>query len=145
MKKFWIVIGVVAAILAILFIATQTKKELMEIKIGAIFALTGDAAPYGERAKRGVELALEEINKGGIKGRKIKITYEDSQGNPQKAVSAFLKLINLDKVKFILGPLSTTEVLAIAPMAEKEKILILTPTASAPQITKAGDYIFRNC
>ncbi len=146
MKKIWIVITIIAVVaLAIVLTVTQTKKKPEEIKIGAILPLTGDAAPYGERAKRGVEFALEEINKKGIKGNRIKIIYEDSQGNPQKAVSAFLKLINLDKVKFILGPLSTTEVLSIAPMAEKEKILILTPTASAPQITKAGDYIFRNC
>lgn len=121
------------------------KKEEKEIKIGAIFALTGDAAMYGERAKRGVELALEEINKEDVRGRKINIVYEDSQGDSQKAVSAFQKLVELNKVKFIIGPLSSSEVLSIAPIAEKKKVIILTPTSSAPQITDAGDYIFRNC
>ena len=121
------------------------KKEEEEVKIGAIFALTGDAAMYGERAKRGVELALEEINKEGIRGSKINIVYEDSQGDSQKAVSAFQKLVELDKVTFIIGPLSSSEVLSIAPIAEKKKVIILTPTSSAPQITYAGDYIFRNC
>jgi branched-chain amino acid transport system substrate-binding protein len=146
MKKLWIGIGVVVVVvLAIVFIVTQTKKEPGEVKIGTIFALTGDAAKYGERAKKGVELALEEINaKGGIRRKKVKIIYEDSQGDPQKAVSSFQKLVDIDKVKFIIGPLSSPEVLAIAPIAEKKKVIILTPTASAPQITHAGDYIFRN-
>lgn len=121
------------------------KKEQKEIELGAMLPLTGDYAPWGERSQRALELALEEINKETIRGSKIRIIYEDSPGNPQKAVSAFHKLVELDKVKFILGPLSSAEVLAIAPIAEKEKIIILTPVSSAPQITHAGDYIFRNC
>ena len=145
-RNIWIIIGiVVVVVLAIVLVITQTKKEQEEIKIGAIFALTADAAKYGERSKRGVELALEEINaKGGIRGKNINIIYEDSQGDPQKTVSAFRKLVDIEKVKFIIGPLSSPEVLAIAPIAEKKKVIILTPTASAPMITYAGDYIFRN-
>jgi branched-chain amino acid transport system substrate-binding protein len=145
MKRFFglIIIGLVLS--GLVWTGCQKKAEEKVVKIGAIFALTGDAAMYGERAKRGVELALEEINKEGIREREVNIIYEDSQGDPQKAVSAFQKLVELDKVKFIIGPLSSSEVLSIAPMAEKKKVIILTPTSSAPQITDAGDYIFRNC
>ena len=139
-----IIISIIVASVMVFSFGCAKKKE-KEIKVGAIFALTGDAAMYGERAKRGVELALEEINKEGIREREVNIIYEDSQGDPQKAVSAFQKLVELDKVKFIIGPLSSSEVLSIAPMAEKKKVIILTPTSSAPQITDAGDYIFRNC
>ena len=145
MKKIWIgVLILIIAALAVSLIVTQTKKEPEEIKIGAIFALTGDAAMYGESAKNGLELAIEELNKK-LLDKKITVVYEDNQGDPSKAVSSFQKLADVDKVKYIIGPLGTPEVLAIAPIAEKKKIIILTPTSSGPQLTQAGDYIFRNC
>ena len=145
MKKIWIgVLILIIAALAVSLIVTQTKKEPEEIKIGAIFALTGDAAMYGESAKNGLELAIEELNKK-LLDKKITVVYEDNQGDPSKAVSSFQKLADVDKVKYIIGPLGTPEVLAIAPIAEKRKIIILTPTSSGPQLTQAGDYIFRNC
>ena len=145
MKKIWIgVLILIIAALAVSLIVTQTKKEPEEIKIGAIFALTGDAAMYGESAKNGLELAIEELNKK-LLDKKITVVYEDNQGDPSKAVSSFQKLAYVDKVKYIIGPLGTPEVLAVAPIAEKKKIIILTPTSSGPQLTQAGDYIFRNC
>ena len=121
------------------------KKDGKEIKIGAILTLTGDAAKYGENVKKGIELALQETNaSGGIKGKILKVLYEDSKADPKVAVSAFQKLVTIDKVQIILGPMSSSEVLAVSPLAEKMKIIIFTPTASAPSITNAGDYIFRN-
>ena len=120
------------------------KKE-NEIKIGAILPLTGDAAKYGQNTKNGIDLALEEINrKGGIKGKKVSIICEDSQADPKKAVSVFQKLTTVDKVSFFLGPLASSSVLAVAPIANKKKVIILAPAASSPKITDAGDYIFRN-
>lgn len=146
MKKSWIGIGVVIMVaLVITLVITQTTKEPQEIKIGAMLALTGDYAPWGERSQRGIELALEEVNEEAVGERKIRIIYEDSPGDPQKAVSAFRKLVELDNVKFILGPLSSAETLSIAPIAESKRIVVLTPVSSAPQISYAGDYIFRNC
>ncbi len=121
------------------------KKEEKEIKIGAILTLTGDAAKYGESVKDGIELARQEKNDlGSIKGRQIKIIYEDSKADPKMAVSAFEKLVEINKVHIIIGPMSSSEVLAVAPLAEKRKVILFTPTASAPSITNAGDYIFRN-
>jgi len=121
------------------------KKEPGEIRIGAIFALTGDYAAFGERAKNGVELALEEIKMESAVGSNIEIIYEDSEGDPDKALSAFRRLVEVEGVKLILGPLSSAELLSIAPLAERKEIVVLSPVASAPQITTAGDYIFRNC
>ncbi|MCK4348918.1 MAG: penicillin-binding protein activator [Thermoplasmatales archaeon] len=144
MKRFFslIIIGLVLG--GLVWTGCQKKAEEKVLKVGAILPLTGDGAQYGEKAKRGIELALEDINSKKIIGENIKIIYEDSQGEPQKSVSAFQKLINIDKVKFVLGPATSPEVLSIAPLAERNKVLILTSTASAPEITHAGDYIFRN-
>lgn len=141
MKKFWIIFCtfLVLALIIILFV-TQTKKEPEKIKIGAILPLTGDAAVYGERLKEGVELSkyfFERQTK-----TKVNIQFEDSRLDPKEAVNAFYKL-EQSNIKFIIGPYSSSEVLAIAPIAEKKHILILSPGASSPKITNAGDYIFR--
>ncbi len=139
-------IAFLAVIIAIvIFSVGCVKKEEKEIKIGAILALTGDAAKYGESVKHGIDLAVQGINSsGGIKGKKIQMIYEDSKADPKSAVSSFNKLVEVNKVQIILGPMSSSEVLAMAPLAEKRKIVLFTPTASAPSITNAGDYIFRN-
>lgn len=123
----------------------QPRPEKI-VKIGAVLPLTGDAAKYGQAAKKGIDLALEEINaKGGIRGTKLRIIYEDSQGLPKEAVSALQKLISINKVLAVIGDLLSSNTLAMAPLANREKVVLLSPTSSAPEITLAGDYIFRNC
>lgn len=115
------------------------KKQPEEIKIGAILPLTGDGAKYGEEAKNGIELALEEL-----KDSKIKVFYEDDQGTSSGAVNAFNKLVASVKAPVIIGPMYSSTALAVAPLAEKNKVVILSPSASSPELTKAGDYFFRN-
>ena len=145
-RNIWIGIGIIVVVaLAILLIVTQTKKEPEEIKIGAILPLTGDTAKYGQNTKNGIDLALEELNlNGGIDNHRIYVIYGDSQLDPKKAVSIFQKMITVNKIILFLGPLGSSEVLAVAPIANKKKVIILATAASSPQITNAGDYIFRN-
>lgn len=138
-------IGIVVVVaLAIVLIVTQTKKELGEIKIGAILPLTGDAASWGAMGKEGIDLAIDDINhKGGIKSKKLRVIYEDTRAKPSQGVNAVQKLITVDKVTVIIGDIVSATTLAIAPVAEKNKVVILSPTASAPKISEAGDFIFR--
>lgn len=145
MKKLWIIIGVVVVVtLAVVLFVTQTKKQTNEIRIGAILPLTGDAALYGEISKSAIDLAVEEINsKGGVQGHKISIIYEDSQAKPELAVNAVNKLITVDKVNVIIGPMGSSEVMAIAPILNKKKVVSISPAATSHEITDAGDYIFR--
>lgn len=121
------------------------KKKEKEIKIGGVLPLTGSAAVWGENAKMGLEIALEEVNEaGGVKGKKLKLIIEDSQSDPAKAVSALQKLISTDKVSVVIGDIASSSVLAMAPIAEKAKVVLLSPGASNPDISKAGEFIFRN-
>jgi len=121
------------------------KKEKV-IKIGVILPLTGEAAKYGQSAKRGLDLALEEINaSGGVRGKKLSLIYEDSKADPKEGVNAIQKLITIHKVPAIIGAMASSVTLAIAPIAEKNKVVLLSPASSAPKITYAGNYIFRNC
>jgi branched-chain amino acid transport system substrate-binding protein len=115
------------------------------IKVGFIGPLTGDAAGIGTNSKEAVELAVSEINKaGGINGRQLEVIYEDGLCNGKSAVSAATKLINIDQVSAIVGGECSSETLGIVPLVESAKVVILSPCSSAPSITSAGDYIFRN-
>jgi branched-chain amino acid transport system substrate-binding protein len=139
-RNIWIGIGIVVIVaLAIVLVVTQTKREPQEIKIGAVLPLTGDGAKYGEEARNGIELALEDI-----KDLKIKVVYEDDQGTVNGAINAFNKLVESVKVPIIIGPMYSSTALAVAPLGEKKKVVIFSPSASSPELTKAGDYFFRN-
>ncbi len=132
-------------LLSILLGITGCAKEEGVIKIGAILPLTGDAALYGQNAKEGIDLAVEEINSdGGVLKREIKIIYEDTQADPKIGVSAFQKLIKVDKVNAVIGSITSSVILAVAPIANKEKIVVLSPAATSPKVTEAGEFIFRN-
>jgi len=142
MKKTWLIISIAFILVLIsIIILIQTRKEPEVIEIGVILPLTGDAAIYGSAIKKGIELALSELNLNEKKS--LYIIYEDSEADPEKAVSAVQKLIYADKVSVIIGPLSSNEVLSVAPIVEKAKVVLVTPTAPHKDITKAGDYIFR--
>lgn len=145
MKKIWITIAIVIIVaLAVVFIINQTKNESEEIKIGAILPLTGDAAIYGERVKKGIDLALSEINTQNAIGREIKVIFEDDKLDPASGVSVFQKLVTVNKVPCIIGPISSGVVLAVSPLANKHRVVVLSPYASNHKISGAGEYIFRN-
>ena len=74
----------------------------------------------------------------------VEVIYEDGKCNGQDAASAAQKLINVDKVEVILGGQCSGETLAAAPIAEQNKVILLSELSSSPDVTTAGDYIFRN-
>lgn len=140
MKK-WIA-NITIVFLASFIIFGCSNKE--EIKIGAIFPLTGPAAKYGQNSKRGVELAVAIINNaGGIKDKKVTVIFEDSQAQPSIGVNAVKKLINVNKVPVVIGPLASSVMLAAAPIFNENKVVAISNGASSPKISEAGDYIFR--
>ncbi len=128
-----------------LFLLINCSKETERIQIGAILDLTGPIAPYGQWSKNGLELAIQEIDQrvSGI-GKRIELLIEDGKSEPATAVSSFKKLIDIDKVQVVVITTGSSSVLAIAPIAEAKKVILFTPAASSPDITNAGDYIFRN-
>lgn len=115
------------------------------IKIGYLGPLTGEAASYGMDTLSGVKIALEEINaQGGINGRKIELIAEDGRCTGTDAAGAAQKLIHVDKVSVIIGGQCSGETLAAAPIAEAAKVPMMSPLSSSPDVTKAGDFIFRD-
>jgi len=125
---------------------TQTPSAVDDpIKVGAIFPLTPDKAPYGQPMQKVAQIALDEINAaGGVNGKKLEFIWENGKCNGGDATTAANKLINVDQVKIILGGYCNDETLAIADVAEPAHVVVLSPGSSSPDITYAGDYIFRN-
>ncbi len=127
------------------FLMASGVQAADPIKIGSVLRLSAGAED-GLPAKRGVELAVSAINKaGGINGRKLEVIFEDEKDSPTNAVNAVQKLINVDKVVAIIGPMTSGAALAAAPSANEAKIPLVTPTATSPKVSGAGPYIYRGC
>lgn len=140
------IIGLIALIIGGISIGNLScKKEPNVYKIGCITPLTGEGATYGTATKRGVDFAVEEINNtGGITGKKVKVIYEDDKMTPKDAVNALNKLVRVDKVPVIIGGFTSRVTLALAPLAEQNRVILFSGSSTADDIKFAGDYIFRN-
>jgi branched-chain amino acid transport system substrate-binding protein len=115
------------------------------IKIGLIAPLTGDAAGLGADVSNGAQMAVAKINAAdGIGGRQIQLIMEDGKCAGADAATAAQKLVNVDKVVAIVGGLCSGETLAAAPIVEAAKVILLSPTSSSPDVTAAGEFVFRN-
>ena len=127
-----------AVIIIIVLIALFTKgsggsrgngSNSKPIKIGAVLSLTGDASPWGEYGKNGINLAVKQINeKGGINGRKVEVIIEDDHTDGKQGVSAFNKLIDLDGVDGIIGGVFDFTAQPLIPLAQSKKIAFISPS-----------------
>jgi branched-chain amino acid transport system substrate-binding protein len=122
----------------------KNSSPMPDIKLGVMLPLTGDLANLGASAKAGTEVAIEEINsQGGINGSKIRALIEDSKCQPKDSASIAQKFISIDKVNAILGDICSGDTLAASPIVEAAATPLISPCSSNPDITNAGDYIFR--
>ena len=116
------------------------------IKIGEVGSMTGSEATFGQSTHNGIKLAVKEINAaGGIQGRKIELITLDNQGKPEEAATAVTRLITQDKVQAILGEVASSRSLAMAPIAQQNKVPMISPSSTNPKVTEVGDHIFRVC
>lgn len=121
------------------------KKPAEEIKMGVLAPLTGTIATFGQEQKNAVEMRVDEINAaGGIAGRKIKLFIEDDENKPEMSATATQKLIN-QGVTVIIGGMSSSCTMSAAPIAQRAKVIMISPWSTNPKATAAGDYIFRAC
>ena len=121
------------------------KDGNITLLVGGIGALTGDYAVYGTAVKNGAQLAIDEINAaGGVNGLKFALDFQDSQGNPEAAVSAYGNLIDKGMV-ISLGGVMSGETSSIVAAAKDDGIFILTPSGSAKNCIEGNDNAFRLC
>lgn len=116
-----------------------------ELKIGLINPETGELATYGEKINRGIAIALEEINTDNLlDGRKVTIIKEDTKGESKASLTAVQKLINIDKVKYIIGEISGNATIAVLPYTESKGVFLFSPGAASPKLTNASPLFARN-
>lgn len=125
------------------------KKDEV-IKIGANLELSGGVASYGQSIKEGIDLALEEINKEGINGKKVQLVQVDNKSEAPEAINGATKLISQDKVVAIIGAATSGNTKAQIEIAQSNNVPLLTPTGTAADVTvKDGkvlnDFVFRTC
>jgi branched-chain amino acid transport system substrate-binding protein len=100
-------------------------------KVGAVFSVTGRTSFLGDPEKKTAEMIAEQINKaGGINGKKLELIVYDTEGDATKTTLAVKKLITQDKVSAIIGPSLSGTSLAVVPLAEKNKIPLVSCAAS---------------
>jgi len=139
-----ILAGVILAVAFVGLGCGRTSPDRGPIQIGAILPLTGNAAQWGTPARDGAQLAVDEINAaGGVKGRQVAVTFEDDRCEPKDGVSAFNKLLAAQQARVILGAVCSSVTLAVAPLAERSHVVLISPASTNPKITAAGDFIFR--
>ena len=117
-----------------------------ETAVGVAFPLTGESEGFGENMRKGVELAVEEINASVLLGgMDLRPIFEDTKSTPDGAERAFRKLIDEDAVSAIIGPWSSSSTKRTAPLANESKVVAISPTSAASPsgITAPGDFIFR--
>jgi len=117
-----------------------------EILIGEYGSLTGPQATFGQSTHNGIMMAIDEINaKGGVGGRKLKVLTEDDQSKQEEAANAVTKLISQNNVVAVLGEVASSASIAAAPICQSNKVPMISPSSTNPQVTQKGDYIFRMC
>lgn len=129
--------------LTFLYVSCNENSKVNS-KIGVLFPMTGDAGEYGVKGRKAIDLAVETINtSGGINGQNVQAIFEDSKADPTTGVTAMQKLISIDKVPAVVGDIVSAVSIPAAAVAEKNKVIMIAPTSSAPAITQAGAFIYR--
>lgn len=116
------------------------------IKLGAFAALTGNNAVQGSLMAQGIALAIEEANaSGGVLGRQLLLLTEDTQSKATEAAAVVTKLINSEAVVAVIGESASSRTLAAAPVAQQNRIPLVSPISTSVKVTEFGDCIFRVC
>ena len=138
MKKFTAMLLALSMMLSVVAFASADEP----LKIGLIGPTTGGAAVYGLAVERGAMIAVEEINaKGGLQ---IKLDSQDDEHIAEKGVNAFNTILD-NGGQMILGTVTTAPCIAVAAEAYEERVFMLTPSASSPEVFKGRDNVYQVC
>ncbi len=133
--------------LLLLFAPAQTATPTAKtIKIGTFLSLTGSTAAYGVSALNAIKLATDEVNRnGGVDGKQVELVVEDDHSNTQEVPGLVNNLIKEDQVDALLAEPISTRAMIAAPIAQENKVVMISSASVKPELTMQGDYIFRAC
>ena len=117
-----------------------------DILVGHFASLKGKTATFGIETDQGVRLAMEELNAaGGVNGRKFRVETQDDRSLPEEAKTVVERFAANDRIVAVLGEVASTRSLFAAPVLQRAKIPMISPSSTNPEVTRKGDYIFRVC
>ena len=109
-----------------------------QVKIATVGPITGQYASFGEQMKRGIEVAVADLNaKGGVLGKKVELVVEDDACDPKQAVAAANKLAS-QGVRFVAGHFCSGSSIPASAVYAEEGILQISPASTNPQLTEAA-------
>lgn len=124
---------------ALLVTATLSHAQAQPVKFGATLSLTGASASVGEDQRRGMTIALEEINaKGGVLGQPLQVVIEDTGGRAVSALEAAKKLVAVDKVAAVLGDYSSSITIPTGQYVVREGVPFINHGSSSPAVRSIG-------
>src|ERR1043165_8519653 len=122
------------------------KPASEHLRVGAFMSLTGDTAQYGISALNGIHMAVEEANaSGGVAGHRVELLTQDTRSDPAVTETVVRGLAEESRVHALVGEVVSSRSLAAARVAQEERVPMITPSATSPEVTAQGDYIFRSC
>lgn len=135
--------GIRALVFATIAAAVCLAPALAQtLKFGLAMPLTGSQSSFGKDQIKAAEWAVADINaKGGVNGKKLEMIVLDTQGDATLGINAVNRLVNVDRVPVFVTAWSAV-VKAVAPIANREKVLALSIGANSPDIAKLGDYVY---
>ena len=139
-----LIVGVIAIIIVVTGVFFLRGGSSKTIKVGFMGPLSGDAAVQGNPLSKVVFLAMAGINSyGGIDGRLLEVVVEDAQCNGTDAANVMQKLVDVDKVDYVIGGFCSSESLAAVSIAEANQVLLISGGSSSPDLTGISDYFVR--
>jgi len=139
---------VLAALSLLIPAVACAPKEAETIKIGCVLELSGELAPMGARMLDGARMAVEEINAaGGVLGKQVELVEEDGATNPDQGFDRVKKLVEIDGVQVIVGPMITPTSELSIPYAKVHKIPLITMSATGVPLSEleGTEWYFRTC
>ena len=137
-----ITLGIVLVLILALTLITSTQEvEIETIKVGILTPLSGNLAFLGENIVQSAELAKEEL---GYENVEFIIQDSGVVGNSKDAISGYKKLVEVDNVKIIIDGMTSDGTMAVAPLLDKDKVVMITPLTGGENIDNAAEYLFRN-
>lgn len=140
-----ILLYIICAMMLLPVLFTEAIHAAGTIKVAAVFAKSGEAATPNTMVFYGLRFAVDEINKkGGLLGRTVELIEIDNQSTALGSKAAAEKAVK-EGVSAVIGGPRSSHAMAMAPVLQEAHIPMISPSATLPEFTRTGDYIFRAC
>jgi branched-chain amino acid transport system substrate-binding protein len=132
-QNFWAILSLISMM--------SMPTAFAKIKVGVVVPTSGGVATFGQENANGIKLALKKIKNA----KDLDLVFEDDKSEAIEATNAIRKLINIDKAQVVIGEVTSSKTLAMAPIAQEAKIPLFSPAATNEKVTQVGNFISRAC